>query len=188
MCDVNTETFPNHPRCLAREEHLTATGGARYWGGAGRWDQYISQVAALVEGRWCGGSEVLEIGPLTVPIVHDSQRMDIEPQCERCIAHDALDVPWPFAAKQFDIVIACQVWGHLGPHLEDGQRNAFQEAKRVGRALLLTLPWKWYKGDIEHQAITEDVINHWSKGERPVIFRLLCNNRALFLWEFESTN
>ena len=49
--------------------------------------------------------------------------------------HDARNIPWPLRDKQYEILIALRVFQHLTPN----QREAFLEAMRVSKNVILVV-------------------------------------------------
>ena len=111
----------------------------------GRW-AYISRVIAriaLLEGI----ERVLELGPGPVnrSIVSGADTMGIRnfpplkgKEGRLTFLHDATRTPWPFPDKSYDLFIALQVFEHLGTR----QREAFAEARRVARHIILSMPYQ----------------------------------------------
>ena len=141
----------------------------------GRW-AYFEEVISIV--HEIQPQSVLELGPSLFTVVNDSDFM-YKPEIDSWgipeenskvnkYAHDATMFPWPIKDKQYDLFIALQVFEHLN----DKQCEAFQEAKRISSAIILSLPYKWncpkdnphYP---EHHMIDEDTIIKWSGGLKP---------------------
>lgn len=132
----------------------------------------------------------LEVGAPVKPILTGAEVMDyrfreeLDPSV-RVTVHDATAVPWPFQDKQFGLFIALQVWEHLG----SGQREAFQEVRRVARHAILSLPIDWDledRSDIHH-GITEETVLSWFAPIEPT--RILEGNpgrRRRLVYVFED--
>ena len=109
------------------EELLKGSAGLYY---EGRWS-YFSEVIDIVKGQG-DVNKVLEIGPSFLPVVKDCDIM-IKPEADAWgrpsikapieYIHDATIVPWPIKEKEYDILVALQVWEHL----EGKQKNNFQK-------------------------------------------------------------
>lgn len=127
----------------------------------GRWP-YLQAAIGVAES--VRPESVLEVGPGVggVPLFEGAHTMDVSGA--PTFTHDATIAPWPFADKQYDLVMALQVWEHL----RGRQRRAFREALRVGRHVLLSFPYKWRVADVEHQGIDMERIRHWTCGARYV--------------------
>jgi hypothetical protein len=107
---------------------------------------------------------VLEFGVYKFPLIHGSDIMDNDPQVEVAYEHDATMTPWPIADKQYDLLIALQVWEHL----EGKQREAFQEAMRVSRHAILSFPYMWkVPPDNDHFGIDDEVMRGWTCDVKP---------------------
>lgn len=130
-------------------EQIKAIHGEYYWStGTSRWDYHkdVLQVLERMDGRNLGifnePCNTLEIGTMGIQCVPGSQTMDIKNNIwthenwDPTYIHDAKKVPWPFKDKQFEILIALRVWQHLFPH----QKEAFLEADRIAKRLLLVVP------------------------------------------------
>lgn len=114
----------------------------------------------------------LEIGPGLLPIVKDADLM-LSPEEDvfgipdtfagARIIHDATDSPWPIDNKQYDLVIALQVFEHL----DNKQSRAFREILRISRRAILSFPYLW-TGGLEkpshraHRDIDRQLIFDWT--------------------------
>ncbi len=127
----------------------------------GRW-RYFEKVIEIIKKE--PPESALEIGPYKLPIVKNSDTMDIDrflPDLTyRC---DAGNVPWPIEDSKYDLCLALQVWEHLG----NNQQKAFKEIMRVSRRAILSFPCRWNTpGDIHH-AIDEEKIAAWTLHVKP---------------------
>jgi hypothetical protein len=123
--------------------------------------------------------KVLEIGSFGAGLVHGSVRMDLPgtsweiKQNRTDIKHDARVIPWPFGDREFDLVVTLRVWHHLAPV----QREAFLEARRVAKYVLIECPEQEVVGaGIPHQKFTE-----WNGGP-PLIVRDFADWGLLYLF------
>lgn len=183
---------------LTHDEFTKLTTGNAYYDG--RW-AYLEKVGQIVtESK---PQSVLELGPSFLTIVKDCDIMylpDIDtwgiPEIinGKSYAHDARMIPWPIDDKYYDMFIALQVFEHL-----DGkQKQAFQEAKRIAKSIVLSLPYKWKcpKDNTHyypsHHMIDENVIIDWADGEMPekIIYiertgeRISKGERIICYWKF----
>jgi len=127
----------------------------------GRW-LYMRQVVRII--REESPQSVLEIGPRWIPLVKGSDLLDKEPKLPQVTyRHDAERVPWPVESGRYDLVIALQVWEHLG----DRQQEAFREVMRIGRSAILSFPYKWNCPGDPHHMIDEKVIGEWTLHRKP---------------------
>jgi hypothetical protein len=83
--------------------------------------------------------------------------------------HDAGVEPWPVPDQAYDLVVALQVWEHL----RGRQLEAFHEAMRVARFVLLSFPYRWRDTNDEHRMITSETIAAWTC-DAPMLRRVLC--------------
>jgi len=141
----------------------------------GRW-AYIEEVIKIVRER--KPQSALELGPSLFTVIKNADIMH-KPEIDmwgiptnitsKTYPHDATIFPWPFEDRQYDMFVALQVFEHL----YDKQAQAFQEAKRIAKSIVLSLPYKWdctkaHAGYMpSHHMIDEDVILKWAGGERP---------------------
>ena len=112
---------------------------------------------------------------------------------------------WPYEDKQFDIVIALQVWEHLWEPTDEQvndwsipkQKEAFNELKRVSKSAILSVPYDWGEWtntlpNNVHYGITMDKILEWSSGLEPVeIVDVPCQlgrrgSRRICRWVFQN--
>ena len=124
----------------------------KYWGK--RWELYLKCVADYVKGL--NPERVLEIGTNGMSLCLEADTMDITGN--PTFLHDATK-PFPVDNKQYDLVIATQVWEHLGT----GQREAFKEVMRVSGAAILSFPYLWRnKKNKVHYGIDKNKIDEWT--------------------------
>jgi hypothetical protein len=137
----------------AREQH-------RYL--KGRWNYYREAIAMA---QRLAPRRVLEIGCRYTPLFPGGDRLDYMAEFRPTILHDATVVPWPIADQAYDLVIALQVWEHLGSR----QREAFSELPRIARYAILSLPYEWRRrSNPSHSGIDDAVVSRWSGGLRPL--------------------
>lgn len=140
----------------------------------GRWF-YYETVANLVKDLDC--ESVIEIGPGGHTIVRNCDIMVIpeddfwgRPQkhYHRMIKHNATEKPWPIADKQYDLLIALQVWEHL----DSKQSRAFREVMRIAKSAILSFPYMWdcpqdNSNYPEHHMIDKELIGDWTLNIMP---------------------
>jgi len=130
----------------------------------------------------------LEVGTNKVSLLPFSDSMDltikeVDPDNINNINYiqDAKKTPWKIDSKYYDVVIALQVFEHLGPK----QSKIFKEIKRTAKYCILTLPYKWKcPDDPEHHMITDEVIEKWTNGEVPYKKQLLSGGRIMLCYKF----
>lgn len=138
----------------------------------GRWSYYSKIINISKEIR---PRTILEIGSNGFNLINESSTLELEKQYNADFYWDITKTPWPFDDKQFDLVIALQVWEHLGC----SQREAFIELKRVSKNAILSFPYKWLVGDTNHYNITKNIINFWTLEEEYVLQRIVKNTKNL---------
>jgi len=133
-----------------------------YW--AGRWE-YISAAVEILRNRNTDGM-VLEVGTAGLSLVKGSTTMDIRPGSD--VEHDGGIAPWPFHWGQFAACIALQVIEHV-----KDRQTFFREACRVAEVVVLSVPWEWVDGPLDHRGIDMEDVVEWTGGAYP-IERVLC--------------
>lgn len=147
-------------RPITQSEYRRAREQHRYL--KGRWNYYREAIAMAVR---LAPRRVLEIGCRYTPLFPGGDRLDYLAEFRPTILHDATVVPWPIADQSYDLVIALQVWEHLG----NRQREAFAELPRIARYAILSLPYKWKrKTNPSHSGIDDAVVSRWSGGLEPL--------------------
>jgi len=121
-----------------------------------RWSYYEDVVNLILSSNLRYATKVLEIGPMGIPIFDSSETMDWKvpeanwPIDSPTYVHNGKRTPWPFRDNQFDLVIALRVFQHLSPF----QREAFLEAERISRNLIIVVPAVYPENTIGSKAIT----------------------------------
>ncbi|MEX0735242.1 MAG: hypothetical protein WD944_00800 [Steroidobacteraceae bacterium] len=147
-------------RPITHSDFLRAREQHRYL--KNRWPYYREAIAMASR---LAPRRVLEIGCRYTPLFPDGDRLDYMAEFTPTIVHDATVVPWPVADQAYDLVIALQVWEHLG----NRQREAFSELPRIARYAILSLPYKWRRrSNPSHSGIDDAVVSRWSGGLRPL--------------------
>ncbi|MFT4692506.1 MAG: hypothetical protein ACJASX_003558 [Limisphaerales bacterium] len=141
---MNPITFEDYERALAKE---------KYFGR--RWHYYER---AIQMAQSLNPESVLEIGAYQLPLFHDSTVMDRRKNHPRTLVHDALESPWPFTDRQFNLGLALQVFEHF----EGRQREAFNEMCRVCDKVILSYPWRWRSNDKSHADIDFEDLQKWT--------------------------
>ncbi len=129
----------------------------KYWNK--RWE-YLEKVAKYILD--INPITILEIGPHDKTLCIESDIMDINEKLNPLYLHNASSIPYPIKNKQYDMVIALQVWEHL-----NNQLLAFKEVKRIANYAVLSFPylWKHPHKDNCHYNITKEIINEWTNNE-----------------------
>ena len=165
---------------LARVKELNSD----YWneGASYRWEYMAEAIRMLEE---IGGVKTCEAGASGIPLNSESFLMDsphydldITPYKCRVNHDDGRYEIVPIEDNFFQAFVALQVWEHLKNPVA-----AFSEVKRISRAAILSVPYKWKHGDAQHQNIDMNKILEWTSGLAPdktVIVR----DRIVCLWRF----
>ena len=150
---------------VSRADFDVAEAADAYW--TGRWGYLSRAIFHGGLGAWFGG--VLEVGTGGFPLFRSSARLDLWDRGDTTHVHDARLAPWPFADDAFGAVFALQVFEHLGPDFG----VPFREALRVGRRLILSVPYRWdCPDDPLHHGLDEDTLAEWF-GQVPLRLELL---------------
>ena len=106
-------------------------------------------------------SDVLEIGPYRLPIVPGCDVMDnMSHGLPVTHKHDASETPWPIETGRYRLMIALQVWEHLGSK----QREAWQEARRVADWAVVSVPYMWPESTgLDHAHIDLLTMDRWTR-------------------------
>jgi len=164
---------------MTKEEFIEKTSGNIYW--ISRWD-YVKEVLSLIKPN----QKVLEIGAYDLRFVDDSTVMDFKPYLENTVIHNATTSPYPFKNKEFDLVIATQVWEHLYENEEaminPKQKEAFAEVIRISKSAILSFPYMWETDDC-HNGIDEAKIKEWTLGIEPKEI-IKIGSRHIYYFEF----
>jgi SAM-dependent methyltransferase len=148
-----------------------------------RW-QYMS---CVLDGlKWIAPETSLEIGTNKINLLSSSDMMDyIDGRFDttgtgRCYIQDARRTPWPFQDKQYDVVIALQVFEHLSGK----QQEAFEEIKRISHACILSVPYNIpFKEGNKHTGIDYRTLRVWT-GMEPS-YKKLIGQRGVFYYKFK---
>ena len=125
----------------------------------GRWSYYKFVIDYIVSRNI---NSCLEIGPGYISLFYDSDILDCRNISTRSpkFLWDIDIVPWTIEDKAYDFLIALHVWEHLKKPIE-----AFNEARRISRGIILALPYKWTrksKHSPSHWYIDEEKIYTWT--------------------------
>ena len=158
--DTKGETRAGPVRTITKQELEEASKLDSYYDG--RWP-YFEKVIEIVERE--KPRYVLELGPYKMPIVKDSDIMDMKQNVENLTyLHDATQTPWPIEDKKYDMFIALQVWEHL----EGKEREAFEQVMRVSKSAILSFPYMWNcPQEPSHHMIDARKIAEWTLNVSP---------------------
>ncbi len=149
-----------------------------------RWNYYREAISVA---KRLSPRRVLEIGTSYIPLFPVSDRLDYKADFRPTFLHDVTVVPWPIADQAYDLVVALQVWEHLG----NRQREAFAELPRVAKYALLSLPYRWRsRSNPSHSGIDDEVVLRWAGGREPVetveVPRFGGRRRKIYLFDFTN--
>lgn len=142
--------------------------------------EYMSTVITILKNL--GIRSILEVGPGPggVKLASTSKTMDINPEFNPDIVHDATIAPWPYETA--DAVVSLQTFEHFGGK----QRIAFKEAYRIAKkCVIISLPYKWedavnypYLNNID-----DKVVLNWFKIKWDYKFVLgQKHRRVIYVW------
>ena len=130
---------------------------SRHWTEA-RWEYHQVSINFLER---LDAINVLEIGTMGISLLSHSITMDFSvnkdwPVDNPHVEHDCRICPWPFSDEEFDCVVALRVWHHLG----DFQVQAFAEAMRIAKWMILAVPETYPKTHLGSRGLSiSDVLN-----------------------------
>ena len=147
----------------------------------GRW-AYFSVVIELL--KRMKPTSIIEIGPSAHGrLAAESTTVDIITTSKPDICMDIRKTPWPISGKQFDVLVALQVWEHLDGH----QREAFAEARLTCSRAILSFPFMMNTApDMAHHQINREIIDDWTLNTPPVE-EILVGNRLIRVYSFWKT-
>ncbi len=168
------ETMSN---CITEQEfnESSAHSESNYYMLADRW-QYYKEVIRIID-KHGPFENVLELGPAWIPVVHDCDTFDNvvrQGQVEPTHNHNLKTIPWPIKDKQYDLVIALQVWEHI----YNNQIEAFGELMRIAKAAIMSFPYEWQCRQPTnctncHCGITRQTISAWTHHVEPVDYTII---------------
>jgi len=130
-----------------------------------RWEYHKKAINFAKELNLEDPKKVLELGSFGASIVKDSISMDFNlgwnlDNFKPNYYHDARKIPWPIEDKQFDLFVALRVYQHLYPV----QKEAFLEAKRIAKNIIIVVPETYFGGKT---GITFDDFTKWNNNKPP---------------------
>ena len=151
-----------------------------------RWD-YHNKAVSVISGGGADPSKVLEMGTMGLQCVIDShtidfiEKWDFEGKAPTYV-HDGRVIPWPIKSDSYDIFVALRVFMHLAPM----QEQAFNEAFRVARKVLIVVP-ETYDNKVHDtsKGITYEQFVHWRDGIHPNLY-IPTRMGWLYLWDREN--
>jgi hypothetical protein len=93
---------------------------------------------------------------------------------------DITNTPWNIGC--FDCIVALQVWEHLNGRQAEVFKEAYLAAQKC---LIISIPYKWRRGRLDHQGIDDDVMVRWSGGI-PWQRTVTVGCRRIYIWHKEQ--
>ena len=155
-------------RFLSEKDYKELANNIPYYQINNRWPYFESVINTIK--HYGDFDKVLEIGPAYRPLVKGCDTMDTTDLMGGVTyQRDAKNMPWPIKDKQYDLVIALQVWEHL----LNRQIEVFSELKRVARHAIMSFPLNWQCRQPDncsniHCGISEITIKSWVHFIKPV--------------------
>lgn len=138
-------------------------GGEHWKNFQNRWLYHKISVQIIKYLEIQNNKKILEIGTMGMQLISGSVTMDYNATKNNAswfidgfkpdILHDARNCPYPFAYKEFDLVVALRVFHHLKPY----QKEALKELKRIANNILIVTPNK----------LNEIIL--WNEGVQPTL-------------------
>jgi hypothetical protein len=133
---------------------------------------------------------VLEMGTVGMQLVENSHTIDFDehwnfPGKNPTYNHNAKITPWPIENKKYDVFVALRVFQHLQPK----QKEAFLEAKRIAKHIILCIPIK-SNDDISFTkplGITLEQLIEWNNGILPNKIIETKEWGNIYYWDFSNT-
>jgi 2-polyprenyl-3-methyl-5-hydroxy-6-metoxy-1,4-benzoquinol methylase len=92
------------------------------------------------------------------------RQIDEDNKNNKKFIQDATKVPWDIKDKEYDCVVALQVFEHLGTQ----QSRVFREIQRVSKYSILSFPYLWKtEPDNCHYMIDKNKIAKWTNFYNP---------------------
>jgi hypothetical protein len=149
-----------------------------------KWE-HISATLDVLRSLRIDNWKSLEIGTRGLSLIKTSVVMDKRRTWSPDIRHDASNIPWPFADKQFDIAIGLLVWEHVR-NRDAGE--AFKELMRVSNSAILSFPYRWNDVPKEncHHKISMKDIRKWTCNVHPTQVVIVGDKRKSLIchWVF----
>jgi len=166
---MNTQNI----RYLNKEHYIQKVNRLNdiYWSETfnGRWN-YLSVVINQL--KLINPQTVLELGAYKINLTNISDNMDLELSyidpdniSNKTYIQDATSLPWDIPDKYYDVFVALQVFEHFE---NQKQSEVFNEAMRISKNVILSLPYKWNKpDDLMHHMIDDKKIKKWTNSAIP---------------------
>jgi hypothetical protein len=164
---------------LTKRQYTNKIKNSDYWqkAPADRW-AYMSRAIKIL--KTLDARRIIEAGSEGIPLYKHSTILPDYP------AFDLNKTPYPYNDKEFDVFVALQVWEHLTE-----RREAFNEARRISKAVILSVPFNWTERQTRHEnhrGITMKEIGSWA-GRAPDETKTVSaggKKRIVCLWTFKE--
>ncbi|MFM7233855.1 MAG: hypothetical protein ACKOZM_04635 [Flavobacteriales bacterium] len=150
---------------------------------ATRWDYHLKAIELIKSLEAQGSRTVLEMGTMGVKCVAESDTIDFLEKWDfegkqPTYPHDCRNFPWPVETGSYDVFVSLRVFQHLQPV----QKEAFLEAKRIARNVIIVVP-RAYNNQLipDSKPITYKDFLDFNGGVHPNVF-LPTKFGDLYLW------
>ncbi|MFY4782480.1 hypothetical protein ACOTWN_04615 [Aliarcobacter butzleri] len=165
--------------------------GGKHWQHLnGRWYYHNQAIEILKSLDIHHPKDVLEMGTVGMQLVANSHTIDFDESWNfmdknPTYIHDAKITPWPIDNKEYEVFIALRVFQHLQPK----QKEAFLEAKRIAKHVILCVPIE----SNDKISFTKPVgiklnqLIEWNNGIKPNKIIETRDWGNIYYWDFSDT-
>jgi len=154
-----------------------------------RWEYHQKTIELVKKIGVSSPEEVLEMGTMGAQIVKNSCTIDYSENWEfkgknPDYMHDARITPWPIETRKFKLFIALRVFQHITP----SQKEAFQEAKRIAKHVIISVPETYSVAikELENsKGIRKEEFIAWNNGIEPDL-EIPTKMGTLYYWNFDQ--
>ena len=148
-----------------------------------RWTYHSRVIDILRSAKVTRPEQVLEVGTMGTQLVQGADTLDYAEKwnfegLDPTYWHDARMAPWPIPDKQYEWLVAMRVFHHLYP----AQREAFQEARRVARNVVIIVPRVAPQRAPTDRGITPMQFYRWNGGIPPMLWEPVPVFGSLYVW------
>ena len=148
-----------------------------------RWTYHSRVIDILRSANVTRPEQVLEVGTMGTQLVQGADTLDYDGKwnyegLDPTYWHDVRVVPWPIPDKQYEWLVAMRVFHHLYP----AQREAFQEARRVARNVVIIVPRVAPQRAPTDRGITPMQFYRWNRGIPPTLWEPVPVFGSLYIW------
>jgi hypothetical protein len=168
------------------DNNARANSGGHWDSPDRRWPYHQAAIERVKALHPSAPSDVLEMGTMGASIITNSHTIDYADRwlfkgLAPTYPHDARVVPWPIDNGRYEIFVALRVWQHLVPM----QRQAFLEARRIAKSLVMIVPEDYPSSIGDHPAAGVSVaeFTEWNDGVGPIFAQNLGWPGLLTVWK-----